>query len=313
MQTNRRLIAAKPEAVEGTGETLLAADGGILALNVKVDVDIKMLPRNVTKASLGKRADVPGSRLARITFRAEMKGPGSAYSTTVKPALSPYLRGCGYAETVDATPGTEKTTYVPASTGAPSLTIWSYEDGVIKKLIGCRGNVKFSTEAGGIVYADFDFIGVWDGLVDGAMLAPTFEGTTPPVFLNGSFTIDSYAAIIKGFNIDRANKLYLRESANASSGYLSAVITDRDFNGSIDPEMVLKATYDWYGKWQAGTPGALSIGYVGATQYNKFKITGPKAQYRKVSDADREGQTVADTAFQLAENTGDDEMQIEFA
>lgn len=313
MQTNRRVIAAKIESVEGTGETITVADGGILAITPKVEPDIKLLPRNVVKASLGNLTRPVGPRLARITFRAEIKGAGSAYASDNKPALSPYLRACGFAETVDATPGSETVTYDPASTGVPSITIWSYEDGVIKKITGCRGNVKLGMVSGEIAYADLDFIGVWAGLVDGAMIAPTYEGTTPPAFLSSSFTIDSYAAVIKEVSIDMGNKLYLREDSSAAAGYLSAVITDRDPKGGLDPEMVLAATYDWHGKWLSGATGALNIGAIGATQYNKFLITGVAAQYEKLADADREGLAVIDNTFLLNESTGDDEIQIVFS
>jgi len=100
MLTKRRVIAAKIEASEGTGETLSASDGGILAIEPKVEVDIKMNPRDPVMATLSKLADVPGAQLARVTFKAELKGAGSAYSTSNLPALSPYLRACGMSETV---------------------------------------------------------------------------------------------------------------------------------------------------------------------------------------------------------------------
>ncbi|KAA0250624.1 MAG: hypothetical protein DWB56_06720 [Candidatus Jettenia sp.] len=304
---------AKIESVEGTAETLANADGGILAIDPKVDVDIKMHARNPVMATLSRLADVAGAQLARLTFKVEIKGPGAAYSASVVPALAKYLRACGFAETLDVTPGSEKATYKPASTGAPCLTIGCYEDGVIKQLVGARGNVKFTGKAGEPVFAEFDFLGVWGGLTDGAMLTPTYESTIPPVFLSASFTIAAYSAILAGIDIDMANTLHLRNDVNKPAGYLSTVITNRDPNGKFDPEMALVATHDWYGRWKGGTTGALSLGNIGSTQYNRYKITAPKVVYRKVSDAEREGVVVADTAFQLAMNTGDDEVVLEFS
>ncbi len=312
MLTTRRVIAAKIEVTEGTGETLTDSEGGILVIDPKVDVDIKMNPRNPVMATLSKFADIAGSQLARITFRAELKGVGSAYAAANLPALSPYLRACGFAETLDVTVDAETVTYQPASTGVPTITIGAYEDGVIKRIIGARGNVKFAGVAGEVVYADFDFLGVWDGATDGALLAPTYESTIPPTFLSANFSVAAYAAIINSFNVDMANELKLREDANKSTGYISTVITGRDPNGTFDPEMVTVAAYDWYGKWKAGTTGALNVGSVGATQYNKFKITAPKLLPRKVSDSDREGIVVAENAFQLAMDSGDDEIVILF-
>lgn len=313
MLTRRRVIAAKVETTEGTAETLTTAEGGILAIDPKVDPDIKMNARDPVTAALSKMADVPGSRSAKISFKAELKGAGSAYSLTNLPALSPYLRACGFSETVDVTAGAEKVTYKPASSGVPALTIGCYEDGVFKQLIGSRGNVKFSGKTGEITFAEFEFTGVWGGVTDVTLLAPTYEGTVPPTFLSASFTLASYAAIIAGYDIDMANVIALRESANSAAGFLSALITGRDPNGKLDPEMTTVAVYDWYGKWLAGTSGALNIGTIGGTQYNKYKITAPVVLPRKVSDADREGIAIAEMDFQLAMSSGDDELVLEFS
>lgn len=313
MLSRRRVIAAKVEAVEGTGETLAAADGGILAIEPKVDVDIKMFERNVVMATLSKLASLTGSQLARLTFGVEIKGAGATYSATVLPALGKYLKACGFSETVDVTLGAEKVTYKPASSGVPSVTIGCYEDGVIKRLTGARGNVAIAGKLGEPIFANFDFLGVWDGVTDGAMIAPTYEGTIPSVLLSGLFTVGGYAAIISGIDVDMANVLTPREDINKATGYISTLITDRRPTGKLDPEMIPIAAHDWYGRWKSGVTGALNIGAIGAVAYNKVQITAPKLRYTKVSDADRGGNVVADTNFELVMNTGDDEIVIVFS
>lgn len=312
MLTKRRVLAAKIETTEGTGQTLAAADGGIFVIDPKLDIDIKKFDRNAVKASLSNLAPVLGSQSAKLTFKAELKGAGAAYSASNVPALGKYLRACGFAETIVTTPGAETATYLPASTGVPTLTIGLYEDGVYKRIVGARGSVKLVGKDGEPVLAEFEFTGVWDGVTDVAMLSPTYEGTTPPALLGATFSIAAYSALVSGFEIDMANALQLREDITKAAGYVSAVITDRNANGKFDPEMTLVAGHDWFGRWKAGTAGALIIGPVGATQYNKVTITAPKVVYTKVSDASRGDIAVADTAFVLAMNTGDDEVQIQF-
>lgn len=312
MLTKRRVVAAKVEGVEGTAEALTTAEGGILAIDPKVDVDITMHERNVSKASLGKFASLPGSRRASISFKVEVKGAGSAYSASVLPALDVYLMACGAGRTLVVTPGSETVTYAPASTGVSSITIGCYEDGVLKSIKGARGTCKITMKQGEQVMMEFEFTGVWNGATDVALLAPTYESTIPPIFRSATFTIASYAAVMSAINIDFGNSMHLRESVNTAEGFLSNVITDRNPTGDFDPEMVLVATHDWYGIWLAGTPGALSIGAIGATQYNKFTLTAPKLLATKVSDDDAEGQVIAGHAFQLAENSGDDEWSILF-
>jgi len=313
MLTRRRVIAGKIEQTEGTAESITVADAGILAIDPKVDPDIKKNDRSIALNTLSKLVPVMGTQMASLTFRAELKGPGAAYSGSVSPALGKYLRCCGFSETIVTTSGSETATYKPASSGVPSMTIWCYEDGVIKKLKGCRGNVKFSGKNGEPCYAEFTFLGVWDGTIDGAMVSPTFESTVPPVLLSAILNVDAYAGIAASWDIDMGVQTQLRENFTTASGFLSCLITDRNPSGSFDPEMVTVATHDFYGKWKSGTPVALTLGPVGATQYNKLTITAPKLVYTKIGDSDRTGQMVAAVNFELAMNTGDDEIQIVFS
>lgn len=313
MLTRRKIIVAKIESVEGTGENLVVGDAGILAIDPKFEVDFKMHERNNQLNSLSPLVPIPGARSAKISFRAEVKGAGIAYTNLIKPALSPYLRACGFAETVVTTSGSESVTYLPASSGVPSLTIWVYIDGVIKKARGCRGNVKFSGKLGEPVFAEFNFEGVFTEVIDGAMLSPTFEATVPPVVLGNTLTLDSYAMIAESISFDMGNTLALRTSMSAPDGYLSANITDRKPTGQLDPEMVTVATYDFFGKWKAGNPAALTFGPIGPLNaYNKFTITAPRMVYTSVGEGDRQGDLIADLSFMLCRNTGDDEFKLEF-
>jgi hypothetical protein len=311
--TRRRVIAAKIETVEGTAEVLTVTDGGILALDPKFDPNIKMNNReNVLLPTLSQLQPIPGARDAKMTFKVELKGAGAAYSSTVTPALGKYLRACGFLETVVTAVGTESVSYKPASTGIPSLTIWMYLDGVAKKIRGARGTVKYTGKAGEPCYAEFDFQGVYDDVVDAAMIMPAFEATVPPVFLNASVTLAAYAAVISSFTVDMANTLALRDDPSKAEGYSSCMITDRKPTGKLDPEFAKVADHDFYGLWKAGTPLALTIGAIGSVQYNRFMITAPKVVTSKIGESDRNALSIADSDFVLALNTGDDEVVLTF-
>jgi hypothetical protein len=307
--SRRRVIAAKVEGTEGTAEAITVADAGILAMDVKFDTDIKVTRRAIRLNTLSNLAPVIGARAGSVSFTAELKGSGGASYTTVGPALAPYLKGCGFAETLAAA----SATYKPASTGVPSLTIWVYEDGTVKKLKGCRGNVKFRGKVGEPCYADFSFTGVYDAVADLAMISPTIEATVPPALLSSLMTIDAYSGIYSSFSFDMSNEVGLRESANSATGYLSALITGRQPKGTLDPEFVTVATYDFYGKMLAGTPVAFNLGAIANGTCNKVQITAPKLVYAKVGEGDRTGYTTAELDFDLCMNTGDDEISLVFA
>lgn len=315
MLTRRSVIAGAVEAVEGTAEAITVTDGGIVVINPKFTPNFEMNKRDdVMSSSMSPFQPVAGAKSGKISFMAEIKGAGAAYSATVKPALGKYLRACGYAETIVTTAGAETATYLPASTGVPSLTLWFYHDGVVKKLKGCRGNAKLSAKKGGRFLIDFDFTGVYDGVADLAIIAPTNEATVPPIFINASLTIGGYAAIVETFDYDTGNDVQLRPSVNSTTGYLSAAIVKRAPSGKLDPEMTLVATHDWYGLWSAGTPAALNIGPISnGVDYNKFTITAPKMVPTNIGESERGGNIVAGHDYTFARDTGDDEFRIVFA
>jgi hypothetical protein len=318
MRTRRRVIAAQFETTEGTAATLSASDGGILVIDPKVDVDIKMTERPVARGTLGTMAAVAGARSAQLTFRTELKGTGAAYTvnSTTKPAIGKYLEACGYLATFGSG-ATAAWAFTPTSgTGAslyiPSLTIATYEDGVRKQLRGARGNVNFSGKTGEPIYANFTFQGVWDGATDQAMIAPTFETVIPPVLLSANMSVGSYSAVASGFTLDSGNTLALRDSINSTDGYLSTLITQRKISGTLDPEMTAVATMDWFGTWLGSTNKSLIIGNVGSGSNNILKFVIPKLRFKKVGDTDRNGLAVADLQFDLEETTADDELTLYF-
>ena len=314
MLTRRRVIAAKVEAVEGTKEVITVAEAGILAIDPKFDIDFKSYERNnIKKNTLSNLVPLMGQRSAKVSFKAELKGAGIAYSAIIKPALGVYLRACGFREVMVVTAGTESATYKPASTGIPTLTITVYEDGLIKTARGCRGSVKISGKVGEPVFAEFSFDGVFDSVIDGAMISPTFESSVPPILMGTVLSLDAITTLVaESFGIDMGNSLQLRGSMSAADGYLSCLLTDRKPTFSIDPEMTTVAVYDFIGKWKAATVAALTIGPVGTVDYNRFTLSAPKCVYTKVGNGDRSGIMTADIAGNLAMNTGDDEFVLAF-
>ncbi|HSW37862.1 MAG TPA: phage tail tube protein [Acidobacteriota bacterium] len=298
-------VAAKIEGTEGAAETLAAADA-FLAENAKFKSTIGVSQRNSYSASLSPFAAIPGQRSAQIEFDVEVKGSGTAGTA---PVLGKLLKACGFGETVAA--GTS-VTYKPASSGISSMTLALYMDGVIKKIWGARGDVSLKLENGKPAYLHFVFTGADFSVADGALLANvTYEATTPPPFMNATFTIDSYAALIASMNISMGNTVALRPDVNALSGHKSAVITKRDPKLTYDPELPTVAAYDFYGKLRSGAQGALTLALAGGAG-NICTITAPKVQSVDISGADRESFQTLGVDCQLNRNTGDDELSIAF-
>ena len=62
--------------------------------------------------------------------------------------------------------------YAPASVSIPSVTIYLYLDGVLTKLVGCRGSFNLSLTSGGIGRMSFTFQGMFLSKEDAAVSHP---------------------------------------------------------------------------------------------------------------------------------------------
>ena len=93
MLTRRRQLAAKIESVEGTPETLAAADAKLLVENPLVDVDSPMHERNPVGSSLSKVGDLAGKRASSLGFSMRLRGSGIA---TTDAEWFKIIKACGF-------------------------------------------------------------------------------------------------------------------------------------------------------------------------------------------------------------------------
>lgn len=301
----RSQLAAKIEDTEGTPESLAAADA-VLASEIKFDPDVNLEELNLQSSSLSPFPGVAGGRMGRMTFKCELKGSGTAGT---EPEIGKLIKACGYGETIV---GGTSATYVPASTGIPSLTMAKYMDGKRYLMAGARGNFTINLNAGKPGWINFDFLGTSITDSDTSLLTGiSYQTSRAQPFQNANFTINSYSAIIEALAIASGNTLALREDANSEQAYLSAAITKRLATLKLNPEDVLLATHDFWAAWEAGTLVALSA-QLGQTAGNILTITAPKVQYGKVGQGSRNGIAVNEIDATLRRNAGDDELSLAF-
>jgi hypothetical protein len=308
MLTNREVILAKVEVAYGVDIVPVEAVDAVLVENPGwANEGLRMNERPAVRANINMLQQVYGGRLNTVTFDVELKGSGSAVDDP--PELGVLLRGCGFLETINAA---ADVTYTPASTGHESLTIYYFQDGVRYILLGCRGNVSFNLEAGGIGKASFSFTGHVALPTDVALASPTYDGVVPVANINVPFDLGGYAAIINALTWDMSNTIATPPDISASDGYSEIQLTQRDVNGSFDPEAVVVATDFPLQDLEQGNTLALDTGIIGATAFNLYQVTMPAIYYRDVSPGDRDGVRTLDTPFGAAESTGDDEVSIVF-
>lgn len=305
MLITKAQVFVKQEAVEGTAETLTAADY-ILAEKPSFKANTPPIERAPASTSFSPFASLQGLRSGSIEFDAELKGSGVRGTP---PEFAALLKACGMSEAIVAG---ESVTYMPVSSSIPSVTVGIIEDGVKKLIWGARGTFTLALVANQVPKFHFVLNGVDYSITDADFLDDVaLLAVTPEPFINASFSIQDYAALIENMAIDIANTVSLRKDASASGGHRSAVITSRRPKLTIDPEMVTVATHDFYGLLRAGTEGEL-LTVLGSTPGNITTITANKVQYNEISEADREGLRTLGITCQLNRDAGDDEFRLSF-
>lgn len=314
----RRHIAMKVEAVEGTPESLADANVIAPAFGIEYSAAIEFFDREVVQASFSRITQIAGERFATISFSTELKGVSAADLTAGTPPanLSVPLLGCGMAETIVV--GTSFA-YDPASSGHDSLTIEIREsDGVTAvrsmKIAGARGTFTIEATKGGIVLVSFEFTGKYIEPTDSVsqFVSPSL-GVLPVPFLGAGFSFLSVGTLkVQAVSLDIANNVIMRNDVNDATGNLAAFITGRAPTASIDPEVEALSTLNFYNKATTNAEGEL-VYTLGSVTGNTVKVTAPKAQIiSPPGEADRDGLRTVGLDLQLNQSlvAGDDEFQI---
>jgi len=313
MLTSRSGILAKIESVYNTDPTPVVGTDAVLVEDLAWShAGARMNPRPALRPSLGQLQQVFGGTLLEVSFSCELKGPGAAYSATVRPEIDALLRACGLGATIVTTPGSESATYKPVSTALESCTIYLYRDGKRQIVTGCRGMADFTAVTGARGMVKFTMTGHVAAETDTALPTFTFDTAVPPAVKGGSFLIGAYAAIVNAVNVNLNNVVAMPSNLSAADGYGEIRITGRDVAGSFDPEDVLVATYPFLANWKAGTAAALDTGVIAGAQYNRYRFQLPVVVARELAPGDRDGITTFEFGFGAAESAGDDEVSLAF-
>jgi hypothetical protein len=309
IRTRRSVLAAKIESVVGTPETLTGAEADNLVMDLKFEPDFSVFERKIMDQSLSSFQPIIGTQKGTVTCKLEVRGSGTAGTA---PSWGKFLKACGFKETIV---GATSVTYAPDNAATlASLTLGVYRDGLKKLLAGGRGNWKLSASDGEPGMLELAFQGLYSAVTDVSLLVPSGVQTTiPKPFLSAAFQAHSFSAKIHALSIDAGNTIVMREDVSTASGFIAALITERNMKAQIDPEEELVASLDWYGRWKAGTTGNLTFALTGAAG-NIVTVTAPKFVFTKISETDRNGLAALTVDGALARSAagGDDEISIVF-
>lgn len=296
----RQVLLAKNESSYGTDSVPTAAANAIPIVEAtKPEIDVSLIERGHPFPALAKLNPLAGAKMAKIAFKMEYFGSGTAITP---PRIGDLWEACGLAETI----GGADVTYTPASASLKSNTMYFYLDGLLYKLLGAVGNFKMSGKAGEPVYFEFEKVGLYQDDADANIVSPTFESNyrIPPLSMSVSMTLDSIATfVLREFNIDMGIPIINRLDMKATHGYAGFMVGKRNPTGNIIIEAESKATYDTLTKFKNSTEVACTI-TIGSIAGNKLEISMPKMTYTNVGIENADGLVTFNLPITLNYNSG---------
>ena len=305
----RSIILVKEEATEGVDSSPTAAAHSLLAYDVQVNPISERLSRDPVRETLSPASILIGSRHYEVTFQTEAYHSGTA---DVASRLGALFKACGMSETVTAL---SDVTYKPLSSGFKSATIYVYRDGLLHKILGCRGTFELILQAGHPARINWRFLGKYQEPVDAGLVTPTLEANAliPPKALAANLTFNAITTfVVQQLQIVLGNTLAVRPDINDATGVAGVSITNRAGTGSFNPEAVVNATYNFWQDWINSTLRQISA-QVGSVAGNTLLVTCPKVALDQIKEAERDGVLVFEVPFSLAFNAGDDEVSLKFS
>ena len=209
----KKMLLAKIETTYGVDATPTGAANAILTKDLSINLmQGNTVERNVDRTTLGGDIAIHVAPYTTVSFSVELASSGAAGTA---PAWGPLLQACGFSETLVAS---TTATYAPVSTGFKSATLYFHIDGLLHKLLGCRGTFTVSMDPGSLPYLNFTFTGIRAAPTDTALPTPTLTAFKTPLAVNKAntptFSLHGVAATVEKFTFDFARE---RMETDASS------------------------------------------------------------------------------------------------
>ncbi len=273
----QKVLLVKIETTYGTDAAPTGAANAILAIDVKMSpMEGQDVSRMIDLPYFGAQRTIPSELYQKLAFKVELQAAGAL---GVAPAWGPLLRACGVAQTISAG---VSVTYNPISQAQESATIHMHIDGTRFRLAGSRGNAKFSLDAQGVPYMEFEFCGLWQVATDVANPVPTLTGFVAPLLVSKTntpvFTVAGVALVTKSFMMDMGNQVERRFLINSDS----IIITDRAETIECRVEAVPLATLNPFALAAAQSTAVVALQH-GTAVGQRSTLNVPSAQVMRTA------------------------------
>lgn len=311
MLTRRTVILAGREAIYGT-DPALNGTNAILAFDIDLDIKGEVLERDVLRDTLSRMPHVIGMKECSLSFKTELKGvglTGSAPTPSTDNAL--LYSGCGFDTGVVAG-STLVFSLVSQESKMHSIAFKVQKDGNYHKILGGRGTIKFTLEAGKYGIVEYAFQGLYNPVSAGTISdISSLTENKPPIVYNASFNIGGFSPVCSAAEIDLAVGVSRRDSLNATYGVQAFRLTSRKPMLNFDADAVVESSNPFWGDWEGEIVDTFGV-QIGSVPGNIVKFNG-FFQYEANKYADAEGVSKYDCNAALVSSSStskDDELTI---
>lgn len=256
-------ILAKIEVTEGVDSVPTGAANALLVSDVTINpLNAQNVDRALIRPYFGGSEQLVGTAYVEASFTVELAGSGTAATAAPWGAL---VRACGFAEAVSTF-----VAYTPAAPSAQaSATIYYYDDGVLHKLLGCKGTFTIAAGVGERPVLQFSFTGLDGGPAATANPATTLTAWRRPLVVTDANTGDltlggSYAAgavtggttyVSRGLSLDLGNAVAFTPLVGGE--YVD--ITNREVTGAVQLDLTAAQEVTFLGSVKANTLQSMSL------------------------------------------------------
>lgn len=312
------VVLWKSEVTYATDSIPTGAANAMLLSELKTaTVEREFVPRNLILPYLGASEELPGAAYVMLDFEVEAVGSGAAGTA---PPWAPAARGSGLAQTLAAT---FRADYTPISTGFESGSMYWYDDGVLQKAVGVRGNPSLRIPVGGLPKLGFRFLGLRVPLE--AQAVPTavitawqqpqvvIDANTGDLTIGGTHATGSVAPAItggttypsQGIEIDLGNQV----DFTALLGGETVDITDRKTSGKVVLDLTAAQEVALVAAMDAGTLMTMGLQH-GTVAGNKIMAWLPAVQLKNHRKESVKGKRMVGFDFVARPVAGNDEFRL---
>jgi Phage tail tube protein len=298
------VVLAKTEVTYGTDPVPTGAANAVLARSLTIaPLESNNVDRNLIRGYMGNMGQIPVNQ--RVSCQMEIEAAGAGSAGTV-PAYDALLQACGLSST--NSPGVHQL-YAPITTAFKAATIYYHADGVLHKLLGCRGNPTLRFTTGEIPVYVFSFQAKYGGVTAIANATPTLTAWQKPEPVNDTNTTDislhatSYP--FRSFELDLGNQVTFQDLVGSET----VEITDRKPVGRVVLDVTAAQQVAFQGSIAAVTTGALTHIH-GSAAGKIIEVAAPVVQLLNPRYEDFNGQTLFGMDLSFIPSAGNDEVTI---